>query len=232
MKRFLVLAMLLWPTYAQADFAIKPAQDVKVDDNGAVLWKPGRNLRLKVEDAGAIVRWDAGGSDVDLIPYQEPNDPTIRALFLSPRDGTYRVIAWTAKDGVPSEPAVLFVVVGKPAPVPPGPGPGPTDPLAQALKAAYDLETSSHKAAQKATLAGVYREVATVDVPAASSLPELVKLIQARHDSLMPQAALSKVRRAIAEQLTKRLPTQPNASLDKALCIQVFTEVANALDSL
>lgn len=144
---------------------------------------PGVTLPAKVEaEAGGFVVLKAttAGKRVKFLPL----DPLLKQLdpgllkdgktgvFVAPV-GTYRVLAYSAVDGDPTEPAVCLVVVGSgvnpgpgPSPVPPVPVP-PPDPLPGPVKLPYHLlvieETNDAGAGRGAILADVALRQRLVD---------------------------------------------------------------------
>lgn len=230
--RKLILASvlaLICATNAFADLAITAVDQEGGSKETPVQARKGRNVRLIAKTDMKIVNWDAGGADVDLIPYLEPGDPTPRALFLAPEEGLYRILAWVASGPDKSERSVLWIQVGKSKP---GPTPNPLSDLAKALKEAYDREGDPQKAEVKKQIAAIYKEAAEKWVEQASSIKEIVTKIQAEHDSVFKnKQLLGNVRAAIAVELRKKLPTRTDATYDKGLCKQVFGEIATALES-
>lgn len=216
-------------------FAAEPAVKLPTE----IRAKPGRLLRLQAETTNKHVRWFLSNpDDADLIPIAAEK----AAIFCSPTVGRYRVFCYTAAGDVPSEPAVCVVIVGEapdpgPKPPPSPDPPEPSDPFAKALQAAYAADAAPDKAKRRDQLASLYRYAANL-VSGESEIDTVGKLYDVLRDAgkiLVGDQVLPGVRRAIAEELSKVLPTSPSAPLDKATrerCASQFTRVAKALESV
>ena len=105
--------------------------------------EPGTFIRIPAETNGTAVRWYAVDAGLQIFPAELLRD-TKTAVVVALTKGRYRVLAWTAVGGDPSEPAVCVVVIGDAPPVPPGPtppgpnppGPTPPDPSPAPIPAA------------------------------------------------------------------------------------------------
>lgn len=113
--------------------------------------KPGVMIEINAQTNGKIVRWVRLSDDCGIIPF--PDGKT--AIFSAPKEGVFKVLAYTAIGDVPSAPAICIVTVGESGPkppVPPGPdppkppptppGPEPTTPLGKKLKEAFGKDGS------------------------------------------------------------------------------------------
>lgn len=83
-------------------------------------------IMVSAETTGEIVRWKSLDAGLNVFPAELLKN-TKSTVVTSAKDGRYRLIAWTAIDGVPTEAAEVTIVIGKdPGPNPdPGPGPNP-----------------------------------------------------------------------------------------------------------
>ena len=112
----LALALLACPAWGQS---------VKLPEK--VSGQPGDFVTVPSEADGKEVRWVVLDAGLRLFPVNLLKD-TRTAVVTSTVPGKYRLLAYTAKGDVPSEPALCLVVIeGTPPPVPPGPVP-PTPP--------------------------------------------------------------------------------------------------------
>lgn len=186
--------------------------------------RPGRMVRLDADTSGTHVAWLLAADDADLIPFPDGRS----ALFCAAKPGRYAVYAWTAAGDVPSPAARCVVVVGEP------PAP-PVDPLAADLKELLDSHHSPEKFANAAQLAAVYREAIrfaeTGDVKTAGELSGRIRSAAA---SLLPADALVSVRKRIAEEIARAMPTDPASPLDESTrkrAAAVFARVAAALEA-
>lgn len=91
--------------------------------------EPGAFVKVPAElpDGGKEVRWYSPDKGLQVFPVELLKDSKT-AVVIANAPGRYRLVAWTAKGDVPSDPAVCVVIVGDVPPVPPDPGPGPKPP--------------------------------------------------------------------------------------------------------
>jgi hypothetical protein len=162
-------------------------------------------------------------------------------VIVYPAQGRYKLLAWSAAHGTPTEAAVVNVVIGDPPPGPnPPPPPGPPGPLdtvvGKAIAASYKLDVTVNKEARKTLLAAVYRQSATV-LAKDQSIKTAIALHETLHTAI--QAALNddlkSIRQAIAVVADAQLPTSSTAPLDDAARNKIsdfFLQVAAALEAV
>lgn len=75
---------------------------------------------------GETVKWKALDAGLNVFP-ADLLKSTKTTVVSAPKAGRYRLMAYTAKDNAPSDPAETIIVVGTPGPDPPDP-PGPDPP--------------------------------------------------------------------------------------------------------
>ncbi len=157
-----------------------------------------------------------------------------------------QALAWVAKPVLGAVLGAAIVLAGQqgclplPGPLPPNPPgpvpPGPVDPFAAAVKLAYTAETDPKKAEQIALLAALYRQSGpTCQRQDLKTVGELYSALKEAANRLIPAEALPKVRRAIADELNKLLPTDPAAPIDQPtrdLAAKKFAIVATILEAL
>jgi hypothetical protein len=113
-KALALVALFLWtaPLWGQIDL---PAE---------IKARPGRLFRVEAKvPANAVVVWDAGGADIDFIPFPPPY--THIAVCVAPKPGRYRVVAIAAPAANKPAVAATILLVGD---APPDPWPNPPDP--------------------------------------------------------------------------------------------------------
>lgn len=103
----LIAAALAGPAYA-ADLTLPPE----------VAGQPGAFVPVPATTEGETVRWVVIDPGLNLFPSDLLRDSRT-AVVTAPVAGRFRVLAYTAIDGVPSEPAVTTVVIGGAKPVDP-----------------------------------------------------------------------------------------------------------------
>jgi hypothetical protein len=114
-----------------------------------------------------------------------------------------------------------------PPPIPPGPVPPipipptpvPVDPLVATIQAAYTADLDPNKAANTASLAGLYHVAAdpTAFDPTVKTVGDLYTRLKVASTNLKLTNAITTVRGQIAVELNKMLPTDPNAALTDAI---------------
>ena len=160
-KAVVCLLVLVLSGLVVADPGISLPEELKL--------QPGRLAKLEAKTTGKTVRWiNLDPDNLDLIPSESGRWVIISAA----KAGTYRVAAYTALNGEPTEAAICAVTVAGPKPpdppVPPIP-PQPTDPLAKELQALYTADPAPAELKRQVTmqLANLYREgVKMCDDPA------------------------------------------------------------------
>lgn len=177
-------------------------------------------------------------------------------VVVAAQEGRYRVLAYTAIGGKPTQPAYTTVVVGNPKPDDNKPKPDdnkpkpddnkpkpddnkpipPENPLATTLRGIYGGLQESDKSESIKRLRQIY-ELAVVqsDNPEFKTLGQLYANVRSaaiqsiRNDKVVP------IREAIANELDNMLGTEASKLLDPAMrlnCKQAFKMVSNALGGL
>lgn len=86
--------------------------------------EPGAFVKIPADTDGKEVRWYSPDKGLQVFPVELLKDSKT-AVVTANAPGRYRLIAWTAKGDVPSDPAICVVVIGD---APPDPGPNPPKP--------------------------------------------------------------------------------------------------------
>lgn len=122
-----------------------------------------------------------------------------------------------------------------PAPVPPGPGPKPpapppADPLAAAVKAAYDADPDPGKAGQVKDLAELYKQAAELAAdPRVTTTGQLVERVKAAA-LVLKITGLTGVRKVVAGEVSAVMPDDvPLTPAARTAAATVFTRVHAAL---
>jgi hypothetical protein len=176
------------------------------------------------------VMWDAADPSFQIVPSDLLAAKTaLVAVAMTP--GTYRVVA-VAGDGTgPAPKAICTVTVGTPTPPRPPP---PTDPLAQALQAAYNADTGTNKATLLPNLEALYSLAGTKTVkdPTFTTVAALLAKIATARLGLMQDTDLAGVQAAINADLAKFPGTQALDAPTRAALGQELLHVASALDAV
>jgi len=196
--------------------------------------QPAAFVSVKAETSGKMVRWIVLDSGLNLFPVELLKDSKT-AVVSSARPGRYRLLAVTAAGDEPSEPQICTVIIGD-APTPPKPPEpdNPADPLTKALQDAFAKDATADKAKHAKGLATVYRQsIQTIDQ--VTTAGQLFAAMRAASAVLLPADAVPELRKAIAEEIKKILPIDPQIVLSdqqKNMSKALFGELANALESL
>lgn len=231
---FLILVALLLGGRAAGQEVKMPAQ---------IQVAVGRLGTIPVTSTGKVTRYLSCSPDLEFFREYTDDPKQIQLRVIGYKAGSYKIIAYTALQDMPSMPAVCTVLVGEPPPdpnPPPGPNPPPTpppdDPLFATLKLAYDREIN---AAKKKDLASLYRQAAVVTVPdpTFTTVGGLYGVVHNAAEAAVGPAAsvLPLTRRAIADELNAKLPRAPATALTPALrqqIIEQFNRIAGLLEKL
>lgn len=224
----LVLLLLSGPALG-AEVSVPAEVKIAKGDLGDIVIKAADGLK---------VRWKIVPPYTGVFREYDPDSPaTVKLKFLGRDEGTFYLIAWTAKGDTPSEGAVCKIVVGKgtppappkppepkpPAPPPPKPPdpkppapPAPVDELAKKLQAAYtaDPALAAVKESQRSLLAALYEAMqahAVKKTPAGAyaitTTEELLADLRESGKSLLIPSALIECRKAIAAEVALQLGT-------------------------
>lgn len=122
--------------------------------------KVGRLAKLEAKSDGPV-RWINLHEDLDLLP-----DSTGKwAIVIAAKPGRYKVAAYTADKGGPSDPAYCLIIAEGPSAPPPPPPPGPSPkPESKANAIAATVQLRIGNAGCTATIVGPRREDGRWDV--------------------------------------------------------------------
>ena len=165
-------------------------------------------------------------------------------VVVAAQEGRYRVLAYTAIDGKPSQPAYTTVIVGNPKPTPPDPKPPqpkpddptpppPDDPLTSTIRSIYGGLQEVDKSSSVKRLAQVYElAIVEADNQQYKTLGQLYSNIRSAAVQSMKNEKIIPIREAIATELDNYLGTDPNQVLDAKLrdkCKGAFKHISNIL---
>lgn len=210
--------------------------------------RPGRLkvIRAVTQPGVSVVTWvNLNEDDLDVVPQTGGNSVIVSAQT----PGAYRVMAIVVdQTGKLTYTFCAVTVAGTPKPAPPGPGPGPTppgptpptpsDPLTQALQAAYGAEAATDKATSVKALAALYKEaVGIANDPKVTTWGKLFGAINtvATSSSYGLAGKIPAMQGVVQAELKKTLPVGSGLRLDAAgrtSAAKAFTTVATALGSV
>jgi len=200
--------------------------------------KPGSFITIPATTDGSIVQWVVLDSGLELFP-AELLASTRTAVVIAQSEGTYRLLAYTAKDNNPSQPTICRIIVKQagpePTPTPPEPEPEASS-FQKRLQTLYGADSSSDKSKHKAALVGVYKELVNATAsPEITTYGQLYQVAQRASEKVIPKGALLPVRTEIARYLDDKLPNETKSELtleERTKCAKEFSLVAKALEAL
>lgn len=199
---FLVLLLVCDCGFIQAQDKLTLPKEIRT--------APGRLLALTANTEGKRVVWRVP----DQFEFRLcPSGRELTGVCLTP--GRYLLTAITAIGEEPIVADCVVIVEGN-QPLPPNPkppDPAPVDPLQNELQRLYTEDTAASKAETLAKLAALYRLAAsTVQKPEIENAGQLAQVIRDASTNLVG-AGLLGVRRRVAEELSRVLPTDPDVKL-------------------
>jgi hypothetical protein len=117
------------------DGAPSPAPPIVIP--ATAVTEPGVAVMLEAQTSGKVIRWVPISPGCQIFTHLDPDEPDKRyGMFLAPKPGVYKVLAYTAVDGTATKPVYTVITVGEspePPPIPPGPNPPPVPPPGPAV---------------------------------------------------------------------------------------------------
>lgn len=228
MRAVVSLLTLITPALCFAGAEVKLPAEVKT--------QPGMFAVVKAETDGKVVRWYTPDPGLSLFPSELLSDKKT-AVVVAQRAGKYRLVAYTAKEDEPSEPAVCILIVGDPPPpVPPNPPP-PSDPLAKDLAAAFAADAGPDKAKHLSTLIELWRQAPLIaeDEARIKTAEQLLTALQDVATKLVPRGVLTGVRQRIMTFLNSELGQNPDSEMTPATrqkASLLFVRIRTALEGI
>jgi hypothetical protein len=205
MHSILLLASAVACSAPASDPTPEPPPGVLLELAPSVSVEVGRKCVLTATTTAKKVTWSVPpGADA------MPLDGRRLAVWAPPGTYTFRAMVPNGDDVVATE-TVLTVTGPRPPPIPPVPP--VVDPLIAVLQAAYDVDPSPTKSADKVALTAVFRVLAET-----ASAPEVVtakQLFDLTSNSITNRIGdrLKTVRAACGTELGKVLPATPSVAL-------------------
>lgn len=107
---------------------------------------PGEPIVIQAKSINAAVKWFPLDQGIKLIPDQHLRD-TRTAIAICKQPGSYRIMCYSSKNNIPTDPAITTLVVGcgptPPGPVPPGPAPTPAPIAGEGFRALILYDTKN-----------------------------------------------------------------------------------------
>ena len=200
--------------------------------------QPGAFVTILAETTGEVVRFFPLDPGLSVFPAELLSNKKA-TVVVAAGPGRYRVLAYTAIGGKPTEPVTTVVVIaGAPIPIippiPKPPGPSPTAALAASLGGIFGGLQEANKAQQVKALAGVYRTGAA-DLARHQTLGAAYLAMRAQGATQLEAGSIAPIRAAIAGDMRARFgddtATALNGDLKLALAAYLGA-VADILEGL
>jgi len=228
MKPLQIMMMLL------ADPQVSVPAEVKI--------QVGRLATVSITSTGKITRYLCLDDQVDVFRAYEDDPGKISLRILCHQPGRYKLVVYTAADGVPSEPAVCTIIaqLGKVADKVTDKLPDtvvePMGKFESRLLAGWKLERNLEA---RKKLADLYRRAAETIVPDESikTAGGVTTIVAKAAGEVVgdPGKVSVGVRAVLEQELQSKLPKDPQAPLTeelRALIIAEFKRIADHLDKL
>lgn len=173
--------------------------------------RTGEIVLIAAETEAAVVRWKCFDPSVGLLEGKALADPR-SVVAVARKTGTFTVWAWTAIDNRPSDLVGVRLVV---ADTPPAPA---EDDLKRDLLAAWQADPGSAESKKlcRRLLVELYRQAGPLAADAeVRTAGQLLGILREAGAGLAKES-LVEVRKRLAVELQKMLPTQPDTELDEA----------------
>lgn len=195
--------------------------------------QPGAFIAIKPKTAGKVVKFVALDSGINLFPSDLLADKTA-TVASSVTPGRYRILAYTALDGAPSEPAIVTVVIGGVAP--PDVPPDPEDPLAKAIESLWGALQEPDRETNKSKLVTVYRRAAQIAMNnEIGTVGGLYSAMRDESNKLIPATVLKSIREKAGEAVCEVAPTAPATKLTselRAKIAEIYNRLAKIVEGL
>lgn len=218
-------------------------QQPKVEFQSPISGRVGQYVVIKpTQLSGKAVKYFTSSPGLEVFPSDLLADKTATVVS-SVLPGKYTLIAYTALGDIPSDPALIEVIIGNPSPnpVPPSPPSPPqpqpeNDPLMDSLLAIWGALEEPNKAQSRDKLAQVYRQTASIYRDTSfATVGQAFQRSKEISRSLLPDSALNSLRVRIGEELKRVVPVDPSMPLTQDLRASVafqLDRMAKLVDSL
>ena len=236
MNRRMLLVCLLALLLGSSAWA-QPVLKLPVEVKG----EPATFIRIAANTDCKELRWFSPDPGLAVFPVDLLKN-SLTAVVTSARPGRYRLYAYGAKGDVPSEVAIVVVVIGDtpPTPIPPGPDPGPippSDPLFNQLQTTYRGVASEENYRLLKLLAAGYQQAAKMARESQQPTVDLMFAdIREGFRRLLPSGeAILPVRKLLEAELGKHVKPvvgMPLTDEVRAAYVRQFERYATLLEAI
>jgi len=197
----------------------------------------GAFVPITAQTRGEVVKFVALDPGLSVFPANLLSDKKT-TVVVATKNGSYRILAYTSINNIPTDPAFTTVIIGDgPAPDPdPNPGPDKPDELKDNVRGIYGGLQEADKENSVKQLGQVYQlDVVECDNPKYLNLGQLYAAVRSISFQNLKAGKIEPIRDVLANELDKVLGTDPNAALDANMrkkCKDQFNRVAKILGGL
>lgn len=188
---------------------------------------PGKLATLTITTSGNKCKWRVIGAPIDSFREYTPDTDSITLRLIAYENGTAYLLAWSAKDSLPSDAAVCVITIGDS----PTPDPTPVNELTQAFQRGYDSETNPKRKQYLEYLQSVYMGAGSLLTEAITTRVLFEKLRAAYFAPGLgfKEDEMIYLRNAIGKHLAKYLPSGADDGIDLVAARKAFREITDAL---
>lgn len=228
MRTILVCALLMLTSWC-------PAADIDLPKE--VKARAGEFVQIKASAIGDV-EWYVMDPGIQFLPFELLKDRKTAILFTL-NTGTFRVLAWSAKDNKPTPAALCVVTIEGLSPFPPAPpvppAPEPTA-LEKRLRPFLMHDPDAKRLEQVKVLASFFEEMKKISEDGAvKTVGELFQQGSVVSEKMIGNDWLVLLRREINLYLDETLPRVAAQELDdktRKLCVKTFEDLALTLKRL
>lgn len=211
------------------------SQDLKLP--AEIKGEPNQFITIIADTPGEIVRFVALDSGLSVFPADLLANK--KATVVTGPAGRYRILAYSAVGGKPTEPATTTIIIGNaPNPPfnPPGPQPKPNSmkELEGALQAIYGALNETGRETQTKLLASIYRQGAN-DLARHTNIADVYNGLQAQAAVKLQPRSIIEIRKTIAADMRERFGDKAEQALTDDLrraLAEYFNGLAGILEGL
>lgn len=211
------------------------SQDLKLP--AEIQGQPNQFITVIADTPGEVVRFVALDSGLSVFPADLLSNK--KATVVTGPAGRYRILAYSAVGGKPTDPAITTIIIGN-APNPPfnppgpQPKPNPMKELEGALQAIYGALNETGRETQTKLLASIYRQGAN-DLARHTNIADVYNGLQAQAAVKLQPRSIIEIRKTIAADMRERFGDKAEQALTDDLrraLAEYFNGLAGILEGL
>lgn len=198
-------------------------QDLKVPEE--VKAEAGKFVVITAVTAGEEVKFVPLTEGLQILDKSLIKDPK-QFIAVASKDGTYKILTYTAVGGKLSDPAYTLIKVGQ------APDPQPSDDkLKDIVMAVYGADTSPDKAKTKDKMIEGFTQVLK-EANSIKTVSDLNKAVKNKVSSLLNAGEGTALRQVLSDHLKANFGVKPENTISEDKIKSVLNEMLNALGAL